>query len=120
MPQSPSQVYPAVASGVAKPLNVDALGNLLVSDNQNGELSTLNITSATVVKTGAGYIARISVTTAGAAGAVYDFAATSGQAAANLIAVIPASVGVVSLNFPVTTGILIVTGAAQVVSVTYR
>jgi len=120
MPQSPNQVYPAVASGVAKPLIVDANGNLLVADNQGSEASVLNITAATVVKTGAGYLGRISVTTAGSAGAVYDYATTSGTGAASLIAVIPAVVGTYAFDWPVTAGIVIAPGASQVVSVAYR
>lgn len=110
----------AASGGVAKSLNVDANGNLLVADNQGAESTVLNITTATVVKAGAGTIGKISVTVAGAAGVAYDFAATSGEAAANVVAAIPATVGVIQLDWPVTTGILIVPGAAQVVSVSFR
>jgi len=120
MPQSPSQVYPAVSSGVAKPLNLDPNGNLLVADNQGAESSALNITAATVVKASSGYIGKISVTTAGSAGAVYDYASTSGTGAATLVAVIPATVGVYAFDWPVNTGIVIAPGASQVVSVSYR
>lgn len=87
--------------------------------SQGGTANRLNITAATLVKATPGTIVRVSVTTAGAAGAVYDFGATTGQGAANLIAVIPAAVGVVTLEFPCRVGILVVPGAAQVVSVSY-
>jgi hypothetical protein len=120
MPQSPFQVYPAVNSGVAKPLQVDASGALIVADNQNSESTLLNVTAATVVKASSGYIGKISVTTAGAAGAVYDYNSTSGTGAASLVAVIPAAVGIYTLDFPVTNGIVVAPGAAQVVSVSYR
>ena len=84
-----------------------------------GTASKLNIAAATLVKPTNGTIYRVSVTTAGAAGAIYDFGATTGQGAANLIAVIPATVGVTTLEFPCSVGILVVPGAAQVVSVSY-
>jgi len=120
MPQAPNQVYPAVASGVAKPLIVDANGFLLVADNGGSEVAVLNITAATVVRTGAGYLGRINVNVAGSAGAVYDFATTSGTGAATLIAVIPAVVGTYAFDWPVTAGIVVAPGASQVVSVAYR
>lgn len=69
--------------------------------------SFLNITAATVVKNGAGFIYTVS---AGAAAvSVYDANTTAGNIAANLIAVIAIG-ATVTLNFPVFQGIL-VTGA---------
>lgn len=121
MPQNPNQAFVAVNSGAAKPLQVDANGALIVADNQGDETSLLNVTSTgAVAKLGAGQIGKISVTTAGAAGAVYDFGTVSGVGAANLIGVIPAVVGVYSFDWPVSTGIVVIPGAAQVVSVTFR
>lgn len=121
MPQNPNQVYPALYSGVAKPLAVDASGALIVADNQGDESALLNITSTgAVAKLGAGVVGKISVTTAGAAGAVYDYATVAGVGAANLIGVIPATVGVYSFDWPVSTGIVVIPGAAQVVSATFR
>jgi len=120
MPQNANQVYPSVYAGVAKPLNLDAAGNLLVADNQNAEVAVLNITSATVVKASAGYIGRVSVVVAGAAGAIYDYASTSGYAAANEIAVLPATIGLTAYDWPVSTGILVVPGAGQTISISFR
>lgn len=85
-----------------------------------GNASRLNVTAATVVKATPGTVFTVSVTTAGsAAGAVYDAAATSGNTAANLVATLPNTVGVYSLTFPCSKGILVVPGTAQVVSVAY-
>lgn len=80
--------------------------------------SKLNVTASTVLKPAQGVLITFNVTTAGAAGAIYD-SATSGTAA-NLIAVIPATVGAYTMQFPFFTGLLVVPGAAQVVSVSFR
>ena len=84
-----------------------------------GNASKLNITAATVVKPTPGTLFRFSVTTAGAAGAVYDANTTGGNIAANLIATLPATVGVYELEWPCSNGILVSPGAAQVVSVAF-
>lgn len=85
-----------------------------------GRQSSLNITAGTVVKAAPGKLWTFTVTTAGAAGAVYDTTTTGSVAASNLIAVIPATVGVYQIAFPVLRGIVVVPGAAQVVSVSYQ
>jgi hypothetical protein len=84
-----------------------------------GSSSANNIAAATVVKAGRGRIARVSVTTGGAAGAIHDAATTGAVAAGNLIAVIPDVVGVYEIDFPCLNGIVVSPGAAQVVSVSY-
>ena len=92
--------------------------NEIIGTN-GGVSSLLNIAAATVVKSGVGRIVKVSVTVAGAVGNIYDSASTTGNSATNLIAVIPAVVGVYTLEWPVGTGIVIAPGAAQVVSVSY-
>ncbi len=87
---------------------------------QGGNNSVLNITAATVVKASPGTIWNVNVTVAGTTvGGVYDFAAATGEASANLVAAIPDVVGSVDLVFPCKTGILIVPGTGQVVSVSF-
>jgi hypothetical protein len=121
MPQSPMQVYPALNSGVAKPLLVDGSGYLLASNTDGGELSALNITAATVVKASAGFLSRVSVIVAGsAAGSANDCATTGAAATANEIAVIPNTVGVYNVMFPTSTGIVITPGTGQTIAVSYR
>ena len=80
----------------------------------------LNITSSTVVKPATGVLVAFTVTTAGAVGAIYDTTTTGSVAASNLIAVIPATVGVYYINFPFLRGLVVAPGAAQVVSVAFQ
>jgi len=89
--------------------------------------TALNVTSSTLVKgpltgIGEGRIFSFNVTTAGAAGAIYDSPTTAAVAAGNLICVIPATVGVYSWpdGFPFQQGLVVVPGAAQVVSLSFR
>ena len=87
---------------------------------QSGGISTgLALSASTVVKASKGRVARISVTTAGAAGAIYDSATVGGASASNLIAVVPATVGIYILDFPVQTGITYIPGASQVASISF-
>lgn len=84
-----------------------------------GNRSVLNITAATVVKATSGVLVTVSVFVAGsAAGAAYDLA-TNTPAAANEIGVIPNAVGLYEFQWPCSTGILIVPGTGQSVSVSY-
>lgn len=116
MPQTPQANYPALNSGVAKPLQVDAVGSLLTG---KGLSSRLNLAAGTLIKLGAGRIAKVNVTVAGAVGSIYDFGATSGVSAATLIALVPAVVGSYDIDFPFATGLVYVPGAAQVASISY-
>jgi hypothetical protein len=88
-----------------------------------GTLNKLYInttTAPTVIKASKGYIARLSVLVAGSAtGALYDCATTAAAVTANEVAVIPETVGVTSLEFPCLTGITVLPGTGQVISVSY-
>ena len=105
-------------SGAVAFQNIDSSGNLRTTPG--GISSSLGDSAATVVKATAGRLCKVSVTTAGAAGAVYDNNLTgASNTAANLIGVIPAIVGVYTFDWPCATGIVYVPGAAQVASITY-
>lgn len=78
-----------------------------------------NVSAATQIKVGYTRAVRVSVTTAGAAGAIYDSATVAGVGAANLIAVIPATVGIYSIDWPCTAGLVYVPGSAQVASIAF-
>ena len=93
--------------------------NTQVFTQSGGISSALGLSASAVVKASKGRVARVSVTTAGAAGALYDSATVGGVSAANLIAVVPATVGVIALDFPAFNGIVYVPGAAQVASISY-
>ena len=94
---------------------------------QNGALLTaqgqktfFNITAATLVKASSGRVAKVSVLVAGSvAGSVNDAATIVGAATANEIAVIPNTVGVYNIDFPVSNGIVIKAGTGNTIAVSY-
>ena len=85
-----------------------------------GTFAMNGLSANTLVKKDQGRLSRVSVTTAGAAGAVYDSATIGGIGAGNLIGVVPAAVGVYLFDWPVNFGIVYAPGAAQVASVSYE
>lgn len=91
----------------------------MATDVSSGGQSSNGLSGDTLIKSGVGRLVRVSVTTAGAAGAVHDAGAVAGAGAGNLIAVVPAAVGVYYLDWPVLNGIVYKPGAAQVASFTY-
>lgn len=85
-----------------------------------GQSSTNNVSASTVIKATAGRVFRVSVVTAGsAAGAVHDAATTGAAAAGNKIATIPNAVGIYDLNWPCTSGIVLIPGTGQVLAISY-
>ena len=89
MPQNPNQVYPGVASGVAKPQLMDAQSVQVVA---NGANASLNITAAAVIKASAGRLARIVILAPGATSGAFTFnaCATTGAATtANQVFTLP-------------------------------
>lgn len=86
--------------------------------NIQGALSYTDLSTTTLVHNGAGRVCNIIVTTAGSAvGSVYD--STSTTAPTNKIYVIPNTVGVYTVNFPVNYGIVVAPGTGQVVSISH-
>lgn len=87
----------------------------------NANSSALDLTSATVVKSSHGFVVTVSVVVAGsAAGAVYDSVATTGNTAANQIAVIPNTAGIYVISFPAKNGIVVAPGTGQTVAISYN
>ena len=85
-----------------------------------GKKSALFINAPTVVKVGAGIIVTCIVIAAGSGiGTINDCTATAAAVTANQIAPIPETAGPIALNFPCATGIVIVPGTGQQVSVSY-
>ena len=95
--------------------------------NQGGALITaqgtktfFNVTADTLVKAKSGRVAKVSVIVAGSApGAIHDSATIGAAAAANEIAVIPNTVGVYNIDFPVSNGIVIKAGTGNTIAVSY-
>jgi hypothetical protein len=84
--------------------------------NVQGQTSLADISKSTVVKKTAGRIATVSILTAGSTqGVIYD----SNSGNKNPIFIIPNTVGFQFVNFPVSTGILVVPGTGQIVSISY-
>jgi hypothetical protein len=86
--------------------------------NVNGIQTRLDLTSATLVKSGEGRVSYISVTVAGTTvGKAYDATSTSGTS--NAICAIPNTIGVYQVNIPFTTGLVVTPGTGQTVTVSY-
>lgn len=86
--------------------------------NVQGTSRNTDIQSATVVKTGSGRICSVSILVAGSTeGTVYDTNSTSSTS--DPIYVIPNAKGLVFVNMPVQTGIVVVPGTGQAVTVSY-
>lgn len=83
-----------------------------------GSRQSSGITAATLVQSGQGRVARVSVIVAGsAAGAIYD--ASASTATTNQVWVIPNTVGVTDVNLPVNNGIVVVPGTGQTIAISY-
>ncbi len=83
-----------------------------------GTSSYTNITTATLVKSGQGRIARVIVVVAGSGtGAVYD--ASSATATNDKLLTIPTTIGVGEANIPVNNGIVVAPGTGQTVAIVY-
>lgn len=80
--------------------------------------AVLNISGATLVASTACVLAGFNVIATGAAGAIYDAAATGTATSGRQIAVIPAVLGFVSLQWPCASGVVVAPGASQVLAVT--
>lgn len=80
----------------------------------------LSINSPTVVKAQAGRLMRVSVLVAGsAAGGAYDTNDLTRPGLQNQVAVIPATVGIIPIEFHCRQGITLVPGAGQTLAVSY-
>lgn len=85
-----------------------------------GQSQTYNITAATVIKAAPGRVFRVNVQVAGSTtGTVNDCLTTGAAAIANQVAVIPDTVGPLLLEWPCATGIVVVPGTGQTLSVSY-
>lgn len=84
-----------------------------------GRKTALEIDTATLIHTGEAWVARMSVLVAGAAGAIYDASTIGTATTGRRICIIPATVGIHEVFMPVTRGIVVTPGAAQIVSVSF-
>ncbi len=113
MSASPSDVLTAIKN-IVTALNAATDTQLSI----NGKLNAAAIGTATVVKSGSGRLATVSVVIAGTTpGTIYD--GNTLLAISKPLGVIPNMVGVFSVNLPVSFGILVVPGTGQVVTIGY-
>jgi uncharacterized membrane protein len=132
MPQNPTQVYPGVNNGVAKPQAMDAQGVQVVAV---GGLNTAqNLTAAAVIKASPGRLARIVIINAGTTGGgfvINNATTTTGGAitAANQVLNLPYNAtncyagSVINLDIPCNSGIVlsaVPTGGSPQIVVTYN
>ena len=111
----------ASASDVMSTLKniVLALNNIVTTYlNVQGQVNAANIGTSTLVKSTAGRIASVSVITAGTTnGVIFDGASLTANT--KPVFVIPNTVGVFVVNFPVSFGILANPGSGQQISISY-
>ena len=89
--------------------------------NTTASRTTLNVISPIVVFAGAGWVTAVNVVTAGsAAGTINDAATTGAAAVGNQVATAPNTVGRYPIEMPVTNGLVIIPGAAQVLAISWR
>ena len=82
-------------------------------------VAVLAISAATVLRTGRAVVGAVNVLSAGSAnGAIYDAAATGTATAGRLIYSVPATAGFYTVNWPCASGVVVVPGATQVLSIT--
>src|ERR1700680_568810 len=91
-------------------ISADPNGSLTVS-GQGGINSSLFITGPTIVKATPGMICAVVVIAAGAAGTINYCTATAAAVTANEVSTIPATIGVIKLEFPCLRGIVVTPGA---------
>jgi hypothetical protein len=83
-----------------------------------GKATAPALAATSLVRSGAGWVARVSVTVAGStAGTIYD--SNSSSTLINPIAVIANTVGITTINIPVTNGIVFVPGTGMTATVSY-
>ena len=97
-----------------------AIGPQVFNTLSAARQSRLNLSAATVVKASRGFVATVTVVTAGStAGRVHDTLTTGAAATANCIAAVPNTVGTYIVNFPAQTGIVVVPGTGQTLAISF-
>lgn len=110
---------PSMATILATFQNITTAINTLSTTwaDIQGIATSGSLSAATVVKAAPGRLCSVVVTTAGAAGTIYD--STNAAATSNPIFVVPATLGVYVVNIPCAFGIVYAPGSAQVAVVSY-
>jgi len=112
---SPDDFLTAQKNGVQ---SISALNH--TTQNLAGSVNSLEISSATYLKTQYGWVAKVSVIVAGTTtGMVYDASSTATATTGTRLAVIPNTVGIYTIGMPVNNGIVVTPGSGMIVAVSY-
>lgn len=89
---------------------------------REGSAAAVAASASWVVKASAGKVGVVSVIVSGTeAGGVYNTSAAASASGANLVAVVPATIGLYDLKgFPCSAGIVYIAGAGQTASISYE
>jgi len=91
-----------------------------ITRNIAGALNSSEISASTFFSTTYGWVGKISVIVAGSTtGTIYDTTSVSSAAVGNRLAIIPNTVGIYSINMPVSNGIVVTPGTGQIVAMSY-
>jgi hypothetical protein len=114
--QSGLFIFRSIRMSGQNPYNAQAS----VLTTSGGQAQVYDITAATIIKAAPGRVFRVNVQVAGSTtGTVNDCLTTGAAAITNQIAVIPETVGPLLLEWPCATGIVVVPGTGQTLSVSY-
>jgi hypothetical protein len=95
-------------------------GASLIRDaaDATGYVANLSVTTGTVLKTAPARVAKVVVVAAASSvGALYDCAALGSTAAGNKVFTIPATVGLYTLEWPMSTGVTVFPGVGMTLAV---
>lgn len=90
-----------------------------IYSNFVGESSFAGISTDTLVRAGAGRVVTVCVIVAAAGGTIHDVDTVGSAGDSNAIYGIPNTIGAYTINFPITTGIVIKPAAGSRVSISY-
>lgn len=86
----------------------------------NGQYSSTEITSTTLLYSGAGYLVKVSILQAGTTtGFIYDYNSAAVAVTGRRILAVPNSLGIVNAGLAFTSGLVIVPGTGQSIVVSY-
>ncbi len=91
-----------------------------VMQQLSGKQAALEVTASTLIKSGSGWVARISVIVAGsAAGAIYDAATTTAATNGTRLAIVSNTLGIVDIKLPFANGLVFTPGTRMTATVSY-
>ena len=88
---------------------------------RQGSTTVLAAVGSRIVKSSAGTIGAVSVIVSGTTvGYLHDTQAPASASASNMVAVVPAALGIYSVNMPLASGIVFIAGTGMTASISYE